>query len=188
MSSRCAHSLTIVMGDGWQDEPRLGDLVFRADTLTRIQVCAAWQHRLETGLNRRALTDFHARHKYLLMAHNPVQYKVLGKLLATLHQNDPAELGPRYFRALMSALQQQATRGTHANVLQHLSGYFKHRISREDKQYLHRAIEQYRQGLAPLRVPLSLLRHHVRHHPDPYVAQQVYLQPHPEHLSLRKAM
>jgi len=37
-------------------------------------------------------------------------------------------------------------------------------------------------------VPLTLLKHHFRQHPDPYIAQQVYLQPHPENLSLRNAI
>jgi uncharacterized protein YbgA (DUF1722 family) len=33
-----------------------------------------------------------------------------------------------------------------------------------------------------------LLKHHLRHHPDNYLAMQVYLQPHPENLSLRNAL
>jgi uncharacterized protein YbgA (DUF1722 family) len=49
-------------------------------------------------------------------------------------------------------------------------------------------IGQYRHGIVPLVVPLTLLKHHFRQHPDPYIAQQVYLQPHPENLSLRNAI
>ena len=143
---------------------------------------------LQQGLSRRGLTDFHARYKYLLMAHNPLQYKALGKLLGNMGQSDPAELGPRYFSQLMAALKQCATRGTHSNVLQHLSGYFKQTLSVEDKQEVQHVIGQYRLGVVPLVVPLTLLKHHLRHHPDPYIAQQVYLQPHPENLSLRNAI
>jgi uncharacterized protein YbgA (DUF1722 family) len=49
-------------------------------------------------------------------------------------------------------------------------------------------IGQYRQGIVPLVVPLTLLKHHFRQHPDRYIAQQAYLQPHPENLSLRNAI
>ena len=49
-------------------------------------------------------------------------------------------------------------------------------------------IGQYREGVVPLVVPLTLLKHHFRRHPDHYIAQQVYLQPHPENLSLRNAL
>ena len=80
------------------------------------------------------------------------------------------------------------TVNTHTNVLQHISGYLKQVISTDDKQEMQTVIGQYRQGIVPLVVPLTLLKHHLRHHPDPYVAQQVYLQPHPESLSLRNAI
>mgnify|MGYP006318172433 CR=1 FL=1 len=89
---------------------------------------------------------------------------------------------------LMAALKKCATRGTHTNVLQHSSGYLKQAISGEDKQEMQRVISQYRLGIVPLVVPLTLLKHHLRQHPDPYIAQQVYLQPHPENLSLRNAI
>lgn len=46
-------------------------------------------------------------------------------------------------------------------------------------------IEQYRQGLVPLIVPITLIRHHFRRYPDPYVMRQCYLSPHPKELMLR---
>ncbi|MNF47600.1 hypothetical protein D3C84_288070 [compost metagenome] len=171
-----------------EEDGRLNDPILRENFLTRVFVYAAWQTVLRAGLSRQGLTDFHARYKYLLMAHNPVQYKALGNLLGRPGQSDPDELGPRYFKALMTALTQCATRRTHSNVLQHLAGYFKRVISHEDKQEMQHLISQYRHGIVPLVVPLTLLKHHLRQHPDPYVAQQVYLQPHPENLSLRNAI
>jgi uncharacterized protein YbgA (DUF1722 family) len=47
-------------------------------------------------------------------------------------------------------------------------------------------IEDYRQGLVPLIVPLTLLKHHLGRYPIPeWVHQQVYLHPHPKELMLR---
>jgi uncharacterized protein YbgA (DUF1722 family) len=88
----------------------------------------------------------------------------------------------------MTALKKCATRGTHSNVLQHISGYLKQALSAADKQEMQALISQYRQGIVPLVVPLTLLKHHFRQHPDRYIAQQAYLQPHPENLSLRNAI
>lgn len=171
-----------------EEDGRLNDPVLRENFLTRVFAYAAWQQLLQQGLSRRALTDFHSRYKYLLMAHNPLQYKTLGNLLGNMGKRDPEELGPRYFSELMTALKKCATRRTHTNVLQHLSGYLKQAISAGDKQEMQHIIGQYRHGIVPLVVPLTLLKHHLRQHPDPYVAQQVYLQPHPENLSLRNAI
>ncbi|AZC26147.1 YbgA family protein [Pseudomonas sessilinigenes] len=171
-----------------EEAGRLNDPVLRENFLTRVYVYRDWQVLLKQGLSRRALTDFHARCKYLLMAHHPVQYKALGNLLGNMGQGDPALIGPRYFSQLMTALSRCATRGTHSNVLQHISGYFKRAISAEDKQEMQHVIGQYRLGIVPLVVPLTLLKHHLRQNPDPYIARQLYLQPHPEDLSLRNAI
>ena len=171
-----------------EEDGRLNDPVLRENFLTRVFAYSAWQQLLQKGLTRRDLTEFHSRYKYLLMAHNPVQYKTLGNLLGNMGQTDPEELGPRYFRELMEALKKCATRRTHTNVLQHISGYLKQVISPEDKQEMQHVISQYRQGIVPLVVPLTLLKHYFRQYPDPYIAQQVYLQPHPENLSLRNAI
>lgn len=168
-----------------EEAGRLNDPVLRENFITRVLAYSAWQQVLAQGLSRRVLTEFHSRYKYQLMAHNPLQYKALGKLLGNMAQSDPAELGPRYFSELMAALKKCATRGTHSNVLQHITGYLKQAISAEDKQEMVHVIGQYRLGIVPLVVPLTLLKHHFRQHPDPYIAQQVYLQPHPENLSLR---
>lgn len=171
-----------------EEDGRLNDPVLRENFLTRVFAYSAWQQLRKEGLSRRGLTNFHARYKYLLMAHNPVQYKKLGALLGNMGRSAPHELGPYYFSELMAALKKCATRRTHTNVLQHLSGYLKQAISAEDKQEVQQVIGQYRHGIVPLVVPLTLLKHHFRHHPDPYIAQQVYLQPHPENLSLRNAI
>ncbi|MFJ2540437.1 MULTISPECIES: DUF523 and DUF1722 domain-containing protein [unclassified Pseudomonas] len=171
-----------------EEAGRLNDPVLRENFITRVLAYRDWQQLLAQGLSRRALTEFHSRYKYQLMAHNPLQYKALGQLLGNMAQSDPAQLGPRYFSELMAALKKCATRGTHSNVLLHISGYLKQAISAEDKQEMQHVIGQYRLGIVPLVVPLTLLKHHFRLHPDPYIAQQVYLQPHPENLSLRNAI
>ncbi|KAI1696712.1 merR family regulatory protein [Ditylenchus destructor] len=89
------------------------------------------------------------------------------------------ELASGYFSELMTGLTKCATRGTHTNVLQHISGYLKQAISADDKQEMQTVIGQYRHGIVPLVVPMTLLKHHFRQHPDRYIAQQAYLQPPP---------
>ena len=171
-----------------EEDGRLNDPVLRENFITRVFAYAEWQQLLQDGLTPKALLRFHSRYKYLLMASDPQQYKTLGRLLGNLHQHDLRELAPRYFSELMAALKKCATRRTHSNVLQHLSGYFKQALSSTDKQEMQQLISQYRNGVVPLVVPMTLLKHHLRRNPDAYLAQQSYLQPHPENLSLRNAL
>lgn len=42
-----------------------------------------------------------------------------------------------------------------------------------------------RQGQVPLIVPITLVRHYVRRLAVPYLAGQIYLDPHPRELTLR---
>lgn len=172
-----------------EEEGRLHDPVLRENFISRVYAYADWQRQLAEGLSRGALIRFHSRYKYLLMANNPQAYRELGRMLGSMSRDDdPAVAGPRYFSQLMQALRRCASRGTHGNVLQHLSGYLRDALSAQDKHELQDVIGQYQQGVVPLVVPLTLLKHHLRKHPDPYLLQQAYLQPHPESLGLRNAV
>ena len=85
----------------------------------------------------------------------------------------------------MEALGRPATARKHTNVLQHMAGYFKKRLDGESKAELQAVIADYHQGLVPLIVPITLIRHHVRMHKVVYLEDQVYLSPHPKELMLR---
>lgn len=172
-----------------EEEGRLHDPVLRENFISRVYAYIDWQQLLGQGLSRGALIAFHARYKYLLMANNPQAYREIGKMLGTLKRDDDAnEVGPRYFSQLMKALRRCASRGTHCNVLQHLSGYLRDALDVDDRQELQQIIEQYHSGSVPLVVPLTLFKHHLRNHPDPYLMQQAYLHPHPSKLGLRNAL
>ena len=95
------------------------------------------------------------------------------------------DLERRYIDGFMRALGQLATTRRHTNVLQHMAGYFKDRLDAASKRELADTIADYRRGLFPLVVPLTLLRHYVRRLEVAYLAQQTYLQPHPKELMLR---
>lgn len=166
-----------------EEEGRLNDPVLRENFLTRIYAYAQWQELCRRGLSHKAIIDFHSCYKYQLMANDLVQYKALGRLLGSVGEHSPEEIGPRYFSTLMAALKKCATRGSHSNVLQHLCGYLKRHLNRDEKAEIQHLIEQYRAGIVPLDVPLTLLKRHFNGHPDLYVAQQAYLQPYPEELS-----
>jgi uncharacterized protein YbgA (DUF1722 family) len=120
------------------------------------------------------------------MAHSPSHYQEMGRLVAQAGSLPWEEMVETYGRLLMEGLKVLGTPGKHTNVLQHLMGFLKDALSKEDKAELLGLIEDYRMGLVPLIVPLTLLQHHLRRHPVPdWVHQQVYLNPYPKELMLR---
>jgi len=168
-----------------EEEGRLGDPVLRDNFIERVLVFRRWQDLMATGIDAAGLVAFHSDHKYLLMAHGQPAYRELGRLVADAGKADIEALAQDYIRRLMQALAKPATPRQHVNVLQHLMGYLKESLDAVDRAELVETIEDYRQGLVPLVVPITLLKHHFRRHPQPYVERQHYLSPHPKELMLR---
>ncbi|MAH00639.1 MAG: hypothetical protein CMK85_09265 [Pseudomonadales bacterium] len=172
-----------------EEEGRLHDPVLRENFVNRVIVYADWQQLLRDGLSASNLLAFHAKHKYLLMAHQAPGYKRMGQLLANPGKGEQLEqTATAYFSELMTALRRPASRRGHSNVLQHVAGHFKRVLNPPEKAELQQLIVRYRNGVVPLVVPMTLLQHHLLRHPDPYLLQQAYLQPHPPELSLRNAI
>jgi uncharacterized protein YbgA (DUF1722 family)/uncharacterized protein YbbK (DUF523 family) len=165
-----------------EEEGRLNDPGLRENFITRVFTFYRWRRLLSRKLTAASLVEFHARHKLLLMAHNQAAYKRLGRLVAEAGKRDLQQLAIDYEDELMAAMKRQATRKQHCNVLQHLQGYFSKQLGKEDREEMTRLIEDYRLGLVPLVAPLTLMRHHFRHHPNDWALNQVYLDPYPREL------
>jgi len=168
-----------------EEEGRLSDPRLRENFVERVFAYSRLQVLFRGRWSARSLVQFHTAHKLILMAHSPDAYRRLGALVAAPQQLSRADLQQRYAHEFMRALAVIATPRRHANVLQHMAGYFKERLDRESKAELQSTIEDYRRGLLPLIVPITLLRHYVRVHGVEYLAGQLYLQPHPKELMLR---
>ena len=168
-----------------EEEGRLSDPRIRDNFIERV---FAYRRARELFAGRwtvNGLVRFHTAHKLTLMAHSPKAYQALGQLVARAKGLARPEVEARYTEGFMTALETIATPRRHANVLQHMAGYFKTILDEASKAELRVTIEDYRTGLVPLVVPITLFRHHVRHHGVPYLAGQVYLDPHPKELMLR---
>lgn len=168
-----------------EEEGRLNDPVLRENFLERVFVYRSWRKHADEGVSARGLVEFHTRHKFVILAHGVAAYRELGRLVAGTDRRRAGPAAREYVTRLMQVLRKPATRRGHANVLHHLQGYLKRHLDAEDKAELRDVIENYRLGRVPLVVPITLLRHHFRRHPDPYVEQQAYLNPYPAELMLR---
>jgi uncharacterized protein YbgA (DUF1722 family) len=158
-----------------EEEGRLNDMPLRENFIERVFAYYRWTEMLEKEPTPGNLVKFHTAHKLTLMAHSPKHYTEVGRLVADAGNRDWDELTEEYGTLLMEGLGVLGTRGKHVNALQHLGsaapfaamGYLKKDLSSEDKQELPGLIEDYRQGLLPLIVPLTLLKHHLNRYSVP---------------------
>ncbi len=169
-----------------EEEGRLGNPMLRENFIQRVYVLYRWKQLLAEGLTPSRLTRFHAQHKLIIMSHE--NYIDLGQLLATVTKVNVNEVANTYIAQLMNTLKKLASRKNHVNVLQHIQGYLKKELAADDKAELCELIERYRQGEVPLIVPLTLLKHHFRKNPDPYIEDSYYMSLYPQELQLINAL
>ena len=168
-----------------EEEGRLNDPRLRENFVERIFAYRRLMALFATRWSIGAVVQFHTAHKLTLMAHMPEAYQRLGRLVASGKSIARREFQDRYSSEFMTALQAIATPRRQTNVLQHMLGYFKQTLDRESRAELLALIHDYGAGRVPLVVPLTLFAHHIRRCGVPYLADQVYLQPHPVELMLR---
>lgn len=168
-----------------EEEGRLHDPKLRENFIESIFALKRWRDLLKDHPTRGKLVAFHTEHKLLVLSHSPKQSQLMGKLVAGAKQSPLGKLYREYEALFVAALMVKTTVKKNTNVLQHMMGYFKKELSPDEKQELIEVIDGYHEGLAPLIVPITLLRHYVRKYDQPYLKEQVYLNPHPVELKLR---
>jgi uncharacterized protein YbgA (DUF1722 family)/uncharacterized protein YbbK (DUF523 family) len=171
-----------------EEEGRLGDPLLRENFIQRVFVYKRWRDMIEAGLDWASLTDFHGRHKLILYSHHQERGRQLGRELADAHREPVTEYAKGYLEELMKILKITAKRSNHVNVLEHIRGYLKQDLDASDKAELGDSIENYRRGLLPLIVPITLLRHHFRRNPNDYIDRSYYMRPHPDELMLMNSL
>jgi uncharacterized protein YbgA (DUF1722 family)/uncharacterized protein YbbK (DUF523 family) len=168
-----------------EDDGRMHDPGLRENFIERVFVYRRWQGYIGDDGSLGGLVRFHTDHKYLVMAHSQKHYRELGVMVAAGKSARRGKLHTDYLGTLMEGLQLLATPKKNTNVLQHMAGYFKERLSAEEKKELQDVIVSYHDGLVPLIVPVTLLKHYVRKYNEEYLSRQIYLTPHPLELMLR---
>lgn len=168
-----------------EEEGRLHDPVLCENFFTRVYAYDRWQKTVLAEPSYAALVDFHAIHKYMVMAHYPQGYELLGQIVAKGSKTPLDKLLDEYHLNFMTALKRRANRKSHTNAMMHILGYVKKSVGSKERSQLLTLIEEYRQEMIPLIVPMAMLRQFIENHGNEYIQRQTYLTPHPDQLGLR---
>ncbi len=159
------------------DETALRNAAGREHFFERVRAHRRWRRLLAGRVTLAALADFHAQHELTLTAHAPAARRRLARLLA---EGGPARaVARRYGAVFMAALARPATRSGHARALRLAVRRVAAGHGGDADARLSAAVEAFRRGRAPRAAALTQLRRHLRRHPDPWLAGQVYLEPVP---------
>ena len=169
-----------------EEEGRLNDPPLRENFISRIFTYHRWKRLLTDNRTPGGLVAFHTANKMSFLAHSPVHYRALGRIVSDAGAGDLDAILETYAETMTACLQVLATPGKHTNVIMHLMSFLKNSLDAADKAELLDLVEQMRNRILPLIVPVTLLKHHLAKHEVPdWVHQQVYLNPYPGELMLR---
>lgn len=161
-----------------EEEGRLKNFTLRHHFLTNLFTLADFRHVKEEG-TMKALQKFHAANKYLFMAYHPGTLKEMGRTVANHGHLPFDEVIKEYEPLLHHLMSGPAKPGAHINVCQHIAGYFKKELSKEEKDSFANLLEQYKEERVPLSAIISVLNSWVARFQSEYLQSQTYFQPYP---------
>jgi uncharacterized protein YbgA (DUF1722 family)/uncharacterized protein YbbK (DUF523 family) len=176
-----------------EDEGRLTNFRIREHFLTRLFTLAGFRE-LKAHAKMKDLVQFHAENKYLLMAYNQKELRLMGRIVANLERLPFGDVMKKYEDHLYRAISRTPRYTSNINVLMHCMGYFRSVIpakslpsvagiqsslSARERSFFLDQLEQYRLSKVPLSVPISVLRSWIIRFDDEYLAQQTFFEPYP---------
>ncbi|MBS3787209.1 DUF1722 domain-containing protein [Candidatus Bipolaricaulota bacterium] len=165
-----------------ENEGRLRNFRIREDFYTSLFAIARFRQRVEGKGSISELTDFQARHKFILMAYDQDKMRKLGRMAANPDEKEIEKIIQDYRELLSKVLSENPSPGSHVNVLQHAYGYFSDELENREKSLFDDYIEDYRKGKVPLSSIISMIRSWIARFDRDYLEEQRYFDPYPREL------
>jgi len=130
------------------------------------------------------LQAFHRKYKYILMDHSPSKLKALGKIAATTSVSNNVENKNKYYELFFEVMKSEPSNHSRFNTLQHIMGYFKKHLSKDEKALLVELLEDCKSGSYNYLVALKHLELLTNKYKISYLNEQRYFSPYPKGLNL----
>jgi uncharacterized protein YbgA (DUF1722 family)/uncharacterized protein YbbK (DUF523 family) len=161
------------------DSGRLFDTDERENFLRRVY-CYYRFRNLDGSI--RALQDFHARYKFVIMEYHQEVMRKLGNIAANSKNIEASLVYESYKETLFLEMQKIPTKKSRTNVFYHLIGFFKNELAATEKQVIHQMIADYNAGILPYMVPHKMLEFLIIKHQQYYLKNHYYLDQYPKEL------
>jgi uncharacterized protein YbgA (DUF1722 family)/uncharacterized protein YbbK (DUF523 family) len=165
-----------------EDEGRLKNFTIREHFLTKLFTRARFRLSKKEP-NMAALVDFHSRHKLLLLAYNQAHYRISGRIVANHQKHPAAEVYRQYAEELSHILKSPPRFTSMINTVQHAFGWVSENLTREEKQFFLKSLENYRDERIPLSTLLHLIHAWAIRFKNEYLLSQILLAPYPQDLA-----
>ena len=164
-----------------EDEGRLRNFNIREHFLTKLYALASFRKVRSEG-EVSGLVQFQEANKFLLMAHSQKESRILGNIVANHEGLDYERQAALYREHLAKALNRPPKAASKSNVFMHSLGYFKDKLSLQEKEHFLQSIERYKDKKIPSSALLAMLQSWIARFDEEYVKNQTFFEPFPEEL------
>lgn len=159
-----------------EDEGRLRNPRIREHFMTRLFTLASFRE-VKRSESMEELVRFQTENKMLLLAHHQAEARALGRIAAN-HDHLPfddlvGEYEPHLARALCRARRYTSN----INVLMHIFGHFKGRLSPGERAIFLENVQRYRDGKITICPNTTILRAWAARFEDEYLGSQTFFEP-----------
>ena len=120
------------------------------------------------------LVEFQARNKFLIMAYNQEQLKILGRIVASYKKIKFSDILNEYEKNLNVCLEYKPTIKTHSNVIMHIFGFFSKEFTSLEKDKFFELLKEYKNRKIKIGDILAEIHPIVFRFNKTYLASQTY--------------
>ena len=120
------------------------------------------------------LVSFQAMNKFMIMAHNQNELKILGNIVASYKKITLSEILTEYEKHLKMSLDKTPTIKSHINVIMHVFGYFSKNFSQFEKEQFFKLLNDFRDEKIRVGEILSEINPIIYRFNRTYLASQTY--------------
>ncbi|SCP96960.1 YbgA family protein [Anaerobium acetethylicum] len=164
-----------------EEEGRLTNYAIREHFLTKLYTFFRFQ-KVKDSNSMKELVKFHADHKYLLLAYNQTESRILGKIAANHEKKPFKEIIEKYELHLGLAFAKLPSRNNYVNAFLHIFGYFSDTLTSKEKAFVLDRFQKYKEEKIHMSVVLNLLRTYVIKYDHDYLLDQTIWAAYPEEL------
>ena len=168
-----------------EEEGRLIDPWLRENFLMQIFAYQDLHNFLKSNPTFNDLVIFHTSYKYLIYSKAQKSYTTLGRIVANKEKKQLDEILLEYKEEFLKAISLKGNVNKTYNVLLHMFGYFKKLITKEEKEDILQALQEFKDKIIPLIAVMKIINLYVKRFDVQYLKVQKFLNPYPKELSLR---
>ena len=164
-----------------EDEGRLRNFIIREHFLKRLFTLTRFRSVKKTR-EMKHLVQFQASNKFLLMAYNQKEFRIMGRIVANHEKKPVSQVFADYETHLLTALAKTPRYTSYINVFMHAMGHFSDKLNKQEKAFFLDLMEKYRSGRTPLKSDMDVLMSWGVRFGEKYLLDQTFFKPYPEEL------